>query len=82
MRSMNRTTQRARRIAERVTDPELPMLTLADLGVPADQVGTAGARTTVLEAVPRPPREDRVLVTDAGDAGVRLAAYLAERHLI
>ena len=33
---MNRTTQRARRIAERVTDPELPMLTLADLGVLRD----------------------------------------------
>lgn len=57
-------------------------LSLADLDVPADQVGTAGALTTVLEAVPRPPREDRVLVTDDGDAGVRLASFLAERHLI
>ena len=57
-------------------------LSLADLAVPAGEVGAAGARTRVLEAVPRPPREDRVLVTDDGDAGVRLAAYLAERHLI
>lgn len=56
--------------------------TLADLDVPADEVGDAGARTTVLEAVPRPAREDRVLVTDEGDAGLRLAAFLAERHLI
>ena len=33
---MSRTTERARRVAERVTDPELPMLTLADLGVLRD----------------------------------------------
>ncbi|NYE37640.1 ring-1,2-phenylacetyl-CoA epoxidase subunit PaaD [Nocardioides cavernae] len=32
----SRTTERARRVAERVTDPELPMLTLADLGVLRD----------------------------------------------
>lgn len=31
-------TERARRIADRVTDPELPMLTLADLGVLRDVV--------------------------------------------
>ena len=36
MRLMSRTTERARRVAERVTDPELPMLSLADLGVLRD----------------------------------------------
>lgn len=55
---------------------------LADLGVPADQVGDVGARTRVVDATPRPPREDRVLLTDEGDAGLRLAAYLVENRLV
>lgn len=54
---------------------------LADLGVAAAAVGTAGARARVLEAAPRPPRTDRVLVTDTGDAGAQLAAYLVEHQL-
>ena len=56
--------------------------TLADLGVDPSDVGEAGARTRVLEATPRPPREDRVLITDDGDAGLRLAAYLVENRLV
>lgn len=55
---------------------------LAELGLDAAAVGDAGARTRVLEAVPRPTREDRVLLTDAGDAGVRLAAFLEENGLL
>ncbi|WP_024287765.1 electron transfer flavoprotein subunit beta/FixA family protein [Cellulomonas sp. KRMCY2] len=55
---------------------------LADLGIDAADVGEAAARTRVLEAVPRPPRENRVLITDEGDAGLRLAAYLAENNLV
>lgn len=57
-------------------------LTLADLGVDPATVGTAGARTRVLDVAPRPPREDRVLLTDTGDAGTRLAAWLVERKLV
>ncbi len=57
-------------------------LTLADLGIDPSSVGAAGARTQVLEAAPRPAREDRVLVNDTGDAGVRLAAYLVENKLV
>lgn len=56
--------------------------TLADLGVGPDEVGAAGARTAVLEATERPPRENRVLITDEGDAGLRLAAYLVENRLV
>ncbi len=56
--------------------------TLADLGVDPATVGAAGARTRVLDAAPRPAREDRVLVTDTGDAGTRLAAWLVERKLV
>lgn len=55
---------------------------LADLGVDPGTVGEPAARTRVVEATPRPPRENRVLVTDDGDAGVRLAAYLVENRLV
>jgi len=58
------------------------VLTLADLGIEPQAVGAAGARTEVLEAAARPPREDRVLVTDDGEAGLRLAAYLVENKLV
>lgn len=57
-------------------------LTLDDLGVDPTTVGAAGARTQVLEAAPRPPRSDRVLVTDDGQAGARLAAWLVEHELV
>jgi electron transfer flavoprotein beta subunit len=56
--------------------------TLGDLGVDAGAVGSSGARTRVLEASPRPPRENRVLVTDDGEAGTRLAAYLVQNRLV
>ena len=55
---------------------------LADLGIDPATVGDAGARTRVLEATPRPVRENRVLITDDGEAGLRLAAYLAENGLL
>jgi len=57
-------------------------LTLADLDVDASRVGAVGARTQVLEAAARPPRDNRVLVQDTGDAGVRLAAYLVDNQLV
>ena len=57
------------------------VLRLADLGIAADRVGIAGARTEVVEASPQPAREDRVLLTDDGDAGLRLAAFLVENKL-
>ncbi|GHS88855.1 electron transfer flavoprotein subunit beta [Actinomycetota bacterium] len=57
-------------------------LTLADLGVDPATVGTAGARTAVLDAAPRPPRAERVLISDEGDAGLRLAAYLVDHRLV
>ncbi|MCB2174858.1 MAG: electron transfer flavoprotein subunit beta/FixA family protein [Actinomycetales bacterium] len=55
---------------------------LADLGIDPATVGTGGARTQVLSAAERPPRTDRVLITDEGDAGVRLAEYLVEHKLV
>ena len=48
---MSRTTERARRVAERVTDPELPMLTLDDLGVLRD-VDVVGDAHVVVDITP------------------------------
>lgn len=55
--------------------------TLGDLGVDASSVGAAAARTTVVDASPRPPRENRQVVTDTGEGGVALADFLLERGL-
>lgn len=54
---------------------------LADLGLDPAVVGDAGSRTRVLAATERPPREP-VVITDAGDGGLRLAAFLAESGLL
>ena len=52
MRLLSRTTtERARAVAERVTDPELPMLTLADLGVLRD-VDVVGDSHVVVDITP------------------------------
>jgi electron transfer flavoprotein beta subunit len=55
---------------------------LVEHGLDPAAIGTAGARTAVVEASPRPPRTDRVLVTDDGTAGAALAAYLVENGLV
>lgn len=62
---------------------------LDDLGVVSSsaeadggpQVGAAGAGTRVLAAAERPPREQGRIITDSGDAGAQLAAYLVENKL-
>lgn len=50
--------------------------TLADLGVDAGQVGLSAAWTTVESATARPPRQAGEIVTDEGDGGQKLAAFL------
>jgi electron transfer flavoprotein beta subunit len=55
---------------------------LVEHGLDPAAIGTAGARTAGGEASPRPPRTDRVLVTDDGTAGAALAAYLVENGLV
>jgi electron transfer flavoprotein beta subunit len=57
-------------------------LALADLGLDAAQVGTAGAWTAVLSAEPRPPRSQGTIITDEGDAGIKLVDFLASRNLL
>ncbi len=60
---------------------EIPVWTLADLGLDPASVGAGAARTTVLDASERPPRENRQIVTDKGEGGAALATFLIERGL-
>jgi electron transfer flavoprotein beta subunit len=60
----------------------LETLSLADLGIAADEVGLAGATSTVLEAGKRPPRQSGAKVTDEGDGGVKLVEFLATEKFV
>ncbi len=52
---------------------------VGDLGIQPGEVGERAAWTRVLSAEPRPPREDRQVISDTGDGGTRLAAFLVEK---
>ena len=55
---------------------------LADLGIDAGQVGLDAAWTAVESFAARPPRTQGEIVTDEGDGGSRLAAFLSERKFV
>jgi electron transfer flavoprotein beta subunit len=55
---------------------------LADLGVSADEVGASAAWTAVSDVTARPPRQAGQKVTDEGDGGAQLVAYLAGAKLV
>lgn len=57
-------------------------LTLDDLGLEAGDTGAAGALTRVIDAQVRPPRPQGRILLDSGDAGLALAAFIAERKFI
>ena len=61
---------------------KIATLTLADLGLDAGQVGAAGSLTAVESAEPRPARTAGTIITDEGDAGVKLVDFLAAQKLI
>ena len=68
-----------------VTIWDLDDLAVAATGAETDggpEVGTAGAGTRVLAAAARPPRGQGQIITDSGDAGARLAAFLVENKLV
>jgi electron transfer flavoprotein beta subunit len=56
--------------------------TLADLGVDASSVGLAAAATAVVDSTQRPPRGERTIIKDEGDAGTRVADFLVSRKLL
>jgi electron transfer flavoprotein beta subunit len=57
-------------------------LSLADLGIEAGEVGSAGATSTVLEHGKRPPRQGGNKVADSGEGGVQLVAFLASEKFV
>ena len=60
----------------------LETLRLADLGVPPEQAGLPAAWSAVDAATRRPPRTKGDVVTDEGDGGARLAAFLTAKKFI
>ncbi|MER8048168.1 electron transfer flavoprotein subunit beta/FixA family protein [Streptomyces sp. NPDC094032] len=60
----------------------LETLDLDALGIDADEVGLAGSWTLVESADARPARTQGTIVTDEGDGGKQLAAFLATQKFI
>ncbi|GAA2814570.1 electron transfer flavoprotein subunit beta/FixA family protein [Streptomyces showdoensis] len=57
-------------------------LDLDDLGIDADEVGLAGSWTLVESADARPARTQGTIVTDEGEGGKQLAAFLSAQKFI
>ncbi|MGW0464588.1 electron transfer flavoprotein subunit beta/FixA family protein [Streptomyces sp. NPDC003027] len=57
-------------------------LDLDDLGIDADEVGLAGSWTLVESVAARPARTAGTVVTDEGDGGKQLAAFLSAQKFI
>ncbi|WP_099022577.1 electron transfer flavoprotein subunit beta/FixA family protein [Mycolicibacterium palauense] len=61
---------------------EVTPLTLAEIGVEADEVGVANAGSTVLSSTPKPPKTAGEKIADEGDGGTKIADYLVGQKLI
>lgn len=57
-------------------------LALADLSIEPSTVGAAGATSAVVDHSKRPARSGGVKVTDSGDGGVQLVAFLATEKFV
>jgi electron transfer flavoprotein beta subunit len=83
-------------VVEKINEPRYPSfkgimaakskpvqtLTVADLGLGADEVGLANATTQVVSFEVAPPRQKGEIVKDEGDGGAKIADFLASRKLI
>ncbi len=83
-------------VVEKINDPRYPsfkgimaakskpitVLTVADLGIDAGEVGLANAWTQVVSFENAPPRAAGQTVKDEGSGGVQIADYLASKKLI
>ena len=61
---------------------EVTTLTLAEIGVEADEVGVANAGSTVLSSTPKPPKTAGEKIADEGEGGTKIAAYLVGQKII
>ena len=83
-------------VSEKINEPRYPSfkgimaakkkpvqtLSLADLGIAAEEVGFAGASTAVVEHSKRPPRSGGTRVTDDGDGGTKLVEFLVSEKFV
>jgi electron transfer flavoprotein beta subunit len=83
-------------VGEKINEPRYPSfkgimaakkkpvatLGLADAGIDASEVGLAAALTSVTSSQPKPPKSAGEKVTDEGDGGQKIAAYLVGQKLI
>jgi electron transfer flavoprotein beta subunit len=83
-------------VGEKINEPRYPSfkgimaakkkpvvtLGLADAGIDASEVGLANALTSVTSSQPKPPKSAGEKVTDEGDGGQKIAAYLVGQKLI
>ncbi|HYH27487.1 MAG TPA: electron transfer flavoprotein subunit beta/FixA family protein [Actinomycetota bacterium] len=53
-----------------------------DLGIDDELVGLTGSKTEVIEATPRPPKEQGEMVKDDGDGHMQLAEFLQKNKFI
>ncbi|WKG05548.1 electron transfer flavoprotein subunit beta/FixA family protein [Mycolicibacterium sp. HK-90] len=61
---------------------EVTVLSLAEIGVEADEVGVANAGSKVLSSTPKPAKTAGEKVTDEGEGGNKIAEYLVAQKLI
>ncbi|MFB1296717.1 electron transfer flavoprotein subunit beta [Mycobacterium sp. pW049] len=61
---------------------EVTKLTLAEIGVEADEVGVSNAGSKVLSSTPKPPKTAGEKVTDEGEGGKKIAEYLVGQKII
>src|SRR6185369_6781202 len=57
-------------------------LTLADVGVGADEAGDAGSKTEVLGLAPPPPRGESRKIEDDGSGAQQILDFLVEKKLV
>ncbi|MEV0049113.1 electron transfer flavoprotein subunit beta/FixA family protein [Saccharopolyspora shandongensis] len=83
-------------VTEKINEPRYPsfkgimaakkkpvsVLSLADAGIDAAEVGLANAGSAVVESAPKPPKSGGVKVTDEGEGGVAVAEFLAGEKLL
>lgn len=83
-------------VSEKINEPRYPSfkgimaakkkpvstITLADARIDAAEIGLANALTAVTAAAPKPPKSAGEKVTDEGDGGAKIAAFLVAQKLI
>ncbi|MEP6598120.1 MAG: electron transfer flavoprotein subunit beta/FixA family protein [Actinomycetota bacterium] len=83
-------------VVEKINDPRYPSfkgimaakskliqtLSIADLGIGADEVGLAHATTQVVSFEVAPPRQAGQVIKDDGEAAARIVEFLASKKLV